>query len=802
MAQVLDSFRVIDLTQGPVGGFASMVLADFGADVIKVEPPGGDRFRALAASPMWLRGKRSVELDLESEGGRSQAHALAQGADVLMVGGPPSRAQRWGLDADAALERQPALIHCSITAWGSRGPYAEDPGYEGLVAARSGRMRAFERQLRRKGPAFAAVPVASHAAAQGAIQGITAALLARQRNGRGQRVETSLLQALMPYDLLEMLLVQLAQRQDHSLPTLTEVGGDMPTLNYHPVLAGDDRWIQCGNLLEHLFLAFLESLGLLGEMLAEERFQDSPDLWNKETVEAARDRILTRVREKTAAEWMAIFHENGNVAAEPYQTAREALSHPDLVDNGDVIEIVDPELGPVRQLGPIARLCSTPAVPQQPAPRVGQHNHEILGEERNAPDFEATPTSQPGQPLEGVLVLEIATIIAAPLGAAMLADLGARVVRIEPVAGDPYRHMIQNGSTAVKTTAGKESICLDLKSEEGRAIAQDLAQRADVLIHNFRPGVPERLGIGYAELRERNPGLVWVSVNGYGPDGPSANRPSTHPVPGAAMSGATHQSGAALTKRCESLEEIREISRQLMRANESNPDPNTSVVIGSAVLLALLAKVRHGMGQTVYVNMLTANAYANGEDFLDYAGKRQRPAVDADLFGLNATYRLYPARSGWVFLAMTTQTEWKRFCEVADFAPDDRFETHEQRCENEGALTEVLGTLFQSRDADEWEQKLLAQGVGCVRADGVSPGSFWALDPHVLDNGFAPLCHHARFGEYRRWGPLVTVGDAKPSYGPGTLAGQHTDAILAELGLSAERIAELRNQQVVASEPV
>ncbi len=387
----------------------------------------------------------------------------------------------------------------------------------------------------------------------------------------------------------------------------------------------------------------------------------------------------------------------------------------------------------------------------------------------------------------------------------MLADLGARVIRVETIGGDPYRHMLPGGMPAVKTTAGKESICLDLKSAEGRQIVQDLARRADILLHNYRPGVPERLGIGYDELRAQNPTLVWISANGYGPAGPGAKRPSTHPVPGAAMGGAAHQAGAALDKPCTRLEEVREVSRQLMRANEPNPDPNTSVVIASAALLGLLARERHGVGQSIYVNMLAANAYANGDDFLDYAGKQKRRAVDAELFGLGATYRLYPASSGWVFLALTTDTEWRRFCEAtgaADLRDDDRFATLDKRREHDPALGALLAALFRSRDADAWEETLLSMDVGCVRADRVSPGVFWARDPHVLENGFSPRCQHARFGEYRRWGPLVTVGGAMPSYSAGALAGDCTDTILAELGHSAEEIEQLRAAKVVASEPV
>ena len=142
---------------------------------------------------------------------------------------------------------------------------------------------------------------------------------------------------------------------------------------------------------------------------------------------------------------------------------------------------------------------------------------------------------------------------------------------------------------AVKTNAGKESICINLKTAEGQAILHELAVDADVLIHNFRGEVPDKLGIGYEQLRAINPDLIWAVVNGYGPHGPGAKRPATHPVMGACTGGVALQAGEALTRDCPTLADVRENSRQIMAANEANPDPNTSVVAASAVMLALFA---------------------------------------------------------------------------------------------------------------------------------------------------------------------------------------------------------------------
>ncbi len=638
------------------------------------------------------------------------------------------------------------------------------PGYDAAVAARSGRMLAFERQLRRGGPVFSAVPVASHVAAQGAVQGILAALLARARGGGAQRVETSLLQGVLPFDLVDLLLVEMAERSGVEAPSILAAGGDLPTLNYHPVRTKDGRWIQCGNLLEHLLMAFLEATDLLGEMLADPRFIEAPGMWDEAAVEAARDLILIRMQERTADEWMDIFRANGNVAAEPYLTTVEGLYHPDLVAGGDIVSYHDPVHGLVRTIGPIAELTETPAVIGRPAPAVGEHTAEVLAEARStvpAPPAATGPLGPPpGRPLEGITIVELATIIAAPLATALLADLGATVIKVETLDGDPYRHLIAGGTPVAKTTAGKQSICVDLKQAEGRRIANGILRTADVVVLNTRPGVAERLGFGEDELRADNPDLVWVSLTGYGRHSPSARRPATHPCAGAVSGGAAFQSGRAVTAPCATLDDVREISRQLIRANESNPDPNSSVVAASAVLMALLARERFGIGQAVYVNMLAANMYANADDALVYDGKPARGVCDDELMGSAATYRLYRTVDGWLFLAVGTDDEWRRCCSVLerpDLADDVRFATAAARSANDAALVAALTEELFSRKVAEWEACFVAAGVAGVRADESTPGRFFSHDEQMLANDFAPQCVHTRFGPHRRWGPIVRV---------------------------------------------
>jgi crotonobetainyl-CoA:carnitine CoA-transferase CaiB-like acyl-CoA transferase len=806
MEPALDDLRVLDLSSGPAGGVATMVLADFGADVLKVERPGGDPWRSLPAAPMWLRGKRSLTLDLDSQPGRDAIHQLVRDADVVVHSGQPRSAARLEVDADTLRALNPALVYCSITGFGPRGPFAHYKGYEGIVAAKAGRMMTFAGQLPREGPAFAAVQVGQHVAAQSAVHGILSALLVRHQTGRGQLVETSLLQGMMPYDLSALLVQQLMRRFPDRFPVDPAAQfGRMPTLQYHPVLTGDGQWLQLGNLVEHLYHSFIQAADL-SDIYTDPRYQGPPNLYDETAREELRDRILLRMLEHTSDEWMQIFIANGNVASEPFRDTQRALEHPQLVHNADVIEL-DTRHGPMKQLGPIGKLTLTPGQPSAATPEAGEHSGATW---HARPDTSRTPSATNSRlrrrPLEGVTIVEFATIIATPLACSILGDLGARVIKVETIAGDQMRGMLE-GAAAAKTTASKEGLCLDLKDPRGQAIAHSLIANADAVIHNYRPGVPERLGIGYEQVREFNPEIVYVAATGYGSDGPYSHRPNAHPIPGAAIGGAFVQAGgAAAMPVSDDIDQLRETARRLMRANEVNPDPNTSMVIATAALLALYVKQTRGVGQQVQVNMMAANAYANSDDFVSYEGKAPRAQPDIDLFGLGPLYRLYPtADETWVFLACVTDDEWSALVATPDFATlgsDARFTTPEARRKHAAELATSLGTVFTARHADEWEPLLTSLDIACVRADAATAGQFFDTSEHVMANGFVAEAEHLRWGPYWRHGSLVQFSETPARAGSGILAGQHTRQLLREIGYEPEAVEALYADRVVASEPV
>ena len=781
----LKGIRVLDLSRGPAAGLATMMLADFGADVVLVEDPREHAFANLPAKPMWQRGKRRLKLDLGNPANLKSVRQLLDGADVAVFDWRSSALLRHQLDYDSLHATHPHLIYSHVSGFGARGPKADYPGYEHIVAAASGRMLAFEGVADREGPVFSALQVGVHACAQSTCAGILAALYQRGSSARGRLVETSLLQGMLPYEQGAMIGRQYGERFARLYPEPDSSEPPMPSLYYHPTQAADGTWVQFGNLLPHLFDNFLLITDLV-DVVGDEDF-DPKQLLLKDPAkhEAFRERMLRRIQERTADAWLDAAIENGGVVAGRYQTTQAALADPDIVANGHVVARQDGV-----QIGPVARLTRTPAVPGDRATDIS--TDQVAWTPGSGATLTPTPAAHQAStdaPLTGVRVLELATIIAAPMGASFLADMGASVIKVEQIGGDPYRGLAM-GVGSARVNAGKRSISLDLKSAQGQDIVQRLAAQCDILIHNYRPGVPERLGIDYETLAAINPGIVYLQCNGYGPDGPGALRPSTHPIPGAAMGGVVYQMGERLPRTLQDMDGLRWWTRRLMRANEVNPDPNTALVVANTAMLGLMARENTGLGQQIFVDMFGANAYANHDDFLSYPGKADRALPDALLLGLNPTYRLYPAAAGWVFVALTTARERAEFVRLGGEAG---FEMPDEAClaGNDQTTIDALTALFEQADADQWEQIFAPRGVGCVRADRTQAADFWLTDPQVEALGLTQAQTHPAWGPYRRHGSNVTFDRKQEHLKPPPLAGQHAEDILIEAGYAADEIRSM-----------
>jgi len=768
--------EVVDLSQGMAGPLATVVLADHGAHVVKVEPPGGDWARPLPGFHMWNRGKASVVLDLADADDRRRAIALAAAADVVVADLRPARVEEFGLAYEQLRAVNPGLVHCTISGFEPGGPLAGRKAYDGVVAAAAGRMvdldllsGAVPGQTR-AAPIFTAAPVATYGAAQSALHGILAALLARTRTGRGQRVETSLLLGEAAFLMRQDMARGGPERE--GLP-LTD-----PALHRGIVMCfltaecADGRHIQMCARQDHHFRNWMRVLEM-EEVFDDPRYARAPlGIPTVAEVVALEDRIRERMRKRTQAEWMDIFID-GDVGADPFLLPDEFLAHPQMVDNGRVVEIADPELGLIRQVGPLVAMSETPARIARPAPRLDGQREEILARADALRSSPVMPPASSGSPsarpaLHGVTIVELAYYVAGPLASVLLGEMGARVIKVEPLEGDPSR---RTGMQNAKFLVGKDSIGLDLKSVEGRRILHQLLGRADALLHNFRPGVPERLGFGWETARELNPGLVYLYGASYGSKGPQRGRAAFHSTPNALAGGGIMQAG-----------------RGNAPVDDSYPDPGSGLAAATALLLGLWAREVTGRGQYLETTMLTSAAYILSNNLVRYDGAPDMDVADQGQHGLHALYRLYPCASGWLFVAAWRDKEWQALAGAlgrTDWRGDARFASRETRTANDAALAAALGEVLAGRDAGEWERELVAAGVPCAVASDV------ALDVWFEEHGLLLPDDHPVFGPFWRAPAKVRLSDAPARMVRPSALGEHTRPVLAELGYAATAIDDL-----------
>ena len=808
----LEGVRVVDFSNVLTGAQASQFLADYGADVTHVEPPGGGSLRRQANWPFLGRGKRSIQLDLKDAEDRATAQALAGAADVVIETFRPGVAERLGLGYGQLGAGNPGLVHASITGFGSRGPYAGLQGYEGVVLAKLGVYWALAGLADRPGPCFSSAPYGSYPTSQLAVQGVLAALYDREITGLGQKVETSLAQGMSIHDTGNWFSRVVAQKFADAYVRKPRVQNGIPTggLSYRLLVAmtKDGRWLQFSQTTQRLFVAMMNMFGLAW-MFEDPKWKSLPDFEGEDQRREYWEILLNVVRSKTHAEWMAEFDRDPNVWAEEFRRHGEALDHPQMIYNRMVSERVDPAVGPLREPGALVRLDRAPAPLDRPAPALGQYDAVIRAEAKAARPAPAARRADRGAkpPLDGVTVVELATYYAAPYASTLLAELGARVIKLEQPDGDPHRNMLPFPESAgLKALQGKDCVAVDLNTSKGRVIAHRILAKTDIVLQGFRAGVARRQGFDAESLQARYPNLIYLSAPGYGEGGPYGHRPAFAPTIGAAAGLAFRNVGGSLPADADlSLDQVKAAALRLAAgvSGVGNADAISAVSAASALMLGLVARQRGAGAHRMLTSMVSSTTHCLSEVTVDYEGKPPVPTADAMCHGFSSLYRLYQAEGeDWVFLAAPKEREWARLaCALPGgeaLAADARFATPSAREANDEALAQALQAIFRTRAAQAWEHDLRAADVACVmaapapvEANYMDPGSVGAVQDLVTTG------QHPILEEVQRLKALVRFSRSGTVTGDAGLVGQDTQRVLREFGYGDADIAALAEEGVI-----
>lgn len=396
-----------------------------------------------------------------------------------------------------------------------------------------------------------------------------------------------------------------------------------------------------------------------------------------------------------------------------------------------------------------------------------------------------------GGPLEGVRVLDVSAVMSGPLTATLLADQGADVIKVEPPGtGDILRWLgsSRNGMSGMFCVAnrGKRSLVLNLSSEEGRAIFHRLAAEADVVLQNFRPGVVDRIGIGYGPVRAANPSVVYVSISGFGASGPYVGKRVYDNII-QAYSGLADVQGDPQTSEPQ-------LNRQLLC------DKLTAQTAAQAVTAALFARERTGAGQHVEVAMLDTAVAFMWPDAAAHVTLLGDGVTDQPTIGSN--YRLTRFADGYGTATPLTDSEFRGMCAALDLpelADDPRFATLASRMGNVADFVGVVGSRMAERSAQltraEAEERFLRHDAPAGLVNRVEE---LHDDPQVAANELLEEHDHPVAGRLRMPRPPVRFSGTPSAVGrPAPGLGEHTDEILAELGLGADA-ARLRADGVVA----
>jgi len=738
--------KVLDCSQGLVGPMAAMLLADFGAEVLKIEPPGGDRMASKPGYQMWNRNKRRLTLDLDSAAGREQLEQLLAAADLAVFDFSPKRMQ--ALDLMDVSDRHPRLVRLWTPAYGTSGDWSEMEAHHGALISLTG--AAFRQSSYEEQPVYLIAPVLHYAQACMAAGSAGAALLERSKSGLGQAVTVSGLNAV----------AMVGGASGTFLPPGRKPLGASPS--YRLYECGDGEFLFLASLFSYFFKRALNAMGLTEIALAEEVFPE-------EVTEAMEARFL----EKSRDEWLEILRD-ADVPVGPVGKREEWLAS-ELIANNDMrVVIQGSECGPVEM----------PGVPIKLKQTAGSVRH--LVRDATAADVaaflaptSATPPSAADAPrtgpLAGIKVLDLGTVIAGAYCNAILANLGAEVVKVESAEGDPWR---DRGIGFTAFNRGKRGLVVDMKQPAGRDLFLDLARQADVVLDNYRLGVRDRLGIGHDAVRAVNPRLISGSITTYGTKGEETRRPGFDPLLQA-------RSGLMAAQGGDDAEPVFHI----IAVNDFASAAMTSF----GVIAALNARERTGEGQVLETSLTNQSAMFQCGDLTTWPGAPAPVKGSRDCLGVAALDRFYACSDNWLLIACGSPAEAAALAKALGH-PEWASEFDMMAEPRGGALAVQIEQALKSRTAAETIAALRAAGV---RATPAQEGDEVLADPWLQENHFIDPIRETPYGPvtdrpYASFSRSVS-GYTRPDPG----LGEHSFEVLADWGIDPDRIGQLGDDGVV-----
>lgn len=748
---ILSGIRILDISAHVAGQMAARLLAEAGADVIKVEPPTGDVARAKPGYIVWNRSKRSLTLDLESAEDRAELDRLLGGADVLIHDlGPAAAAQRALDDARLRL-RYPQLVVCGITPFPIGHPGADGRHSEFLMNARVGFLDEQMGMKRIDGPVYMRAPVATMSTWYLAAAGIVARLVARERDGVAGVAHTSLLQG---YLVSMGTLWSRAEKPDEAFARgLTKNSGGAAGSGVPRYRCADDKWMYVMGPAEILpsMQSILKNMGVaLPPDTDKRRPTDSgwPGVGEENRIKA--------YAQRNRDDWLKEMWDR-DIPAAPCLRIGELFFDEQAIVNEYVLDVEDPRFGKTRQPGK-PFVTTPPQTIYSAAPEPGQHTSEILAEDWT-PRFRASGQSPSGKPpLAGCKVLDFGQFLSAPTGPMLMAHLGADVIKIEPTTGDGMRATPLRpghpGRSFAHVNRGKRGLAVDLKDASTRPLLESMVHWADVFHHNVRYDAAQRLGLDDTSLRKINPQLIYCHTSSYGHTGERSGWPGFDPL----MQGFAGWS--------------------VEGAGEGNPpmwhrtgfiDFQCGLASLVATLLALFHRGKTGVGQLCSASLLGGAMQSMSEVFVLPDGNiSPTPRLDANQTGVSPFDRIYQCNDRY-WVAVLAETESERQALLDAFGAKS---------------AEQLEALIGRYSQDHALYKLAQFGVSAeaVRLRGTEMFYESRINQEV---GLTVRHDHAVFGKLDQPGHYWNMGETKLPVGPVPPAlGEHSREICRQFGIS------------------